>query len=451
MSASFEQQREMIATFRSVVHSLFTVPEPFLMKDLDGGLIRSRVTTILNKLVDVSVLTGASELVKEGRPNQLAWRFVDATAKEFLAKMVRDDAQISRLLWPDEEPDLGLPTLEKALDSALAAPPVEEESAAPQDPVSLVAAVLEGFNDRIAGMEKRTEDVDAKLDLVVGGMAELIGVVSKVAAREPQKVYDDTELLLTIHELKDQITKAQQASQELQIAQLMKELAQVTVDVKYALEMLFKEGVQARNTEMMDGLETLSKLVVRQTEAFKNWWAPAMEQCLKGLEATNNNTLSVGEEITAMQSAVVQSLNAITKGMGIGIIGKRGEPPPLEPLPDLTKSAGTFRAATQAVALGLRRGKRGLPSLSQMLEKKDQEKEDKLPETLQHLVGEIRGDEMQLSLRRQELAAQREEIEADIEDKTKEIDKLKAELTEEERALLDKKEAKMRAEAKKGG
>ena len=419
MSASFEQQREMIATFRSVVHSLFTVPEPLLMKDLDGGLIRSRVTTILNKLVDVSVLTGASELVKEGRPNQLAWRFVDATAKEFLAKMVRDDAQISRLLWPDEEPDLGLPTLEKALDSALAAPPVEEESAAPQDPVSLVAAVLEGFNDRIAGMEKRTEDVDAKLDLVVGGMAELIGVVSKVAAREPQKVYDDTELLLTIHELKDQITKAQQASQELQIAQLMKELAQVTVDVKYALEMFFKEGVQAKNTEMMDGLKALGKLVVKQTQAFKDW-APAMEQCLKGLEATNNNTLSVGEEITAMQSAVVQSLNAITKGMGIGIIGRRGEPPPLEPLPDLTKSAGTFRAATQAVALGLRRGKRGLPSLSQMLEKKDQEKEDKLPETIATMVAE-------------------------------EIDKLKAELTEEERALLDKKEAKMRAEAKKGG
>src|SRR6267142_1003642 len=103
MPASFEQQREMIATFRSVVHSLFTVPEPLLMKDLDGGLIRSRVTNVLNRLVDVSILTGASELVTAGRPNQLAWRFVDETAKKFLADIARDNAKISRLLWPDDD------------------------------------------------------------------------------------------------------------------------------------------------------------------------------------------------------------------------------------------------------------------------------------------------------------------------------------------------------------
>jgi uncharacterized protein YoxC len=448
MPSSFEQQREMIATFRSVVHSLFTVPEPLLMKDLDGNLTRSRVTTILNRLIDVSILTGASEMVKEGKPSQLAWRFVDETAKRFLTKIAKDEAQISRLLWPDEEP-----THEQVVESAPSGSLSEEEPAAPQDPVSLVAAVLEGFNDRLVGMEQRTAVVDAKLDHVVGGMSELIAAVSAVAAKQHPKPYDDTELLLGVTEQNEMLAKLlktlqEQGERQANTANIFIQMSsgvnESVREVRRMLEEVSKSGIQMKSASMTKEFEAMASAVTTLAKRFVNW-APAMEECLTGLQAVNRNQIDHYEDMMGMQRALISAFNAMGKGkIGTLALGAAHLPEPVE-IPAAPKSEPTARKTTLRVG---RFKNRGLPSLSQMVEKKDLAKEDPLPSVLANLVGEIHGEELRLTERREELTAKRKEIEDDIKVKTAEIDELKTGLTEEELKRLD---ALVEQERGKGG
>jgi hypothetical protein len=448
MPSSFEQQREMIATFRSVVHSLFTVPEPLLMKDLDGNLTRSRVTTILNRLIDVSILTGASEMVKEGKPNQLAWRFVDETAKQFLTKITKDEAQISRLLWPDEEP-----THEQVVESAPSGSLPEEEPAAPQDPVSLVAAVLEGFNDRLVGMEQRTAVVDAKLDHVVGGMSELIAAVSAVAAKQHPKPYDDTELLLGVTEQNEMLAKLlktlqEQGERQANTANIFIQMSsgvnESVMEVRRMLEEVSKSGIQMKSASMTKEFEAMASAVTTLAKRFVNW-APAMEECLTGLQAVNRNQIDHYEDMMGMQRALISAFNAMGKGkIGTLALGAAHLPEPVE-IPAAPKSEPTARKTTLRVG---RFKNRGLPSLSQMVEKKDLAKEDPLPSVLANLVCEIHGEELRLTERREELTAKRKEIEDDIKVKTAEIDELKTGLTEEELKRLD---ALVEQERGKGG
>lgn len=433
MPASFEQQRELIATFRSVARSLLASPEePVTMKDLDGNLSRGRVRTVTARLVELGFVEERRERLEGSHYAHLAWRLVDEPAHEFLSRIVESEVQTAKFLWPEaedgeisyggmtlEETSAAMETFQMPEDET----PPATEAGSVQDPVALVAEVLEGFNDRIAAMERRTEEAGAKLDLVVGGMGELIAVVSKVAAREQPKVYDDTELLLTIHEVKDQVERVQQAAQRdganaLEMARLMKELAQVTVDVKASMDQLAKDGVMAKNHEMMDGLTLVMKAIKKQTAAFANW-APAMEECLTGLKSVNTNVVSVGEEITSTQTAVIQALNAILQGKAGGTI----------------KQKMVEVCAPMSLTGGLRR-KHGLPSLSQMLEKKDQEKEESraaLPAAVTRLMEEAYELEDEIAAKKAKIR----ELEAQNKADGEQIEVLVADLTPEEREKVN--------------
>lgn len=381
MPSSFEQQRELIATFRSVARSLLASPEePVMMKDLDGNLLRSRVRTVMNRLIELGFVEETKERADGSHYAHLEWRLVDEPAQEFLSRIIEDQVQTSRLLWPNVEDIDPLP------EDVPSGPLPEEEPAQTQDPVALVAAVLEGFNDRIASMEKRQEHVvealtslqdctvvtlakvEHRQEQIAGGMSELIAAVSQMAARAQPKPYDDTELLLTLGEYHEaakligQTLEQQKAGQEQllsenkQLAQAVLDLAKVAAEVRDNMTALQKNGIEAKNKEMWDALQVMAKAFMKMTKQFDDW-KPSMEECIKGAQVVNTNVLSVGEEITSMQTAIVQSLNVITKGVGV-IKPKSVEPVELRPLP------GTG---------GLRRN-RGLPSLSQMVDKKNRGK-----------------------------------------------------------------------------
>jgi predicted transcriptional regulator len=361
MPSSFEQQRDLIATFRSVARSLLASPEePVLMKDLDGNLMRSRVRTVMSRLVELGFVEETRERAEGSHYSHLVWCIVDEPAKDFLERIVNDQVQTAKLLWPSGE---------TPPEPAAAAHDVGEAAeASPQDPVALVAAVLEGFSDRLAAMEERTEATHAHMGQVAGGMSELIAAVSKVVARENPKPFDDTELLLALEEVKESHEKDRKIAEESAattqaVVQLMRELAQVTVDVKLMLDRLVEEGIQARSEEMHRDFTLMVRALKKITDDFASW-APAMEECITGLKVVNKNQIAAMEEVSSLQSSIMQSLSAIAQGRGGTITVK--------PAVEMIEMAVLPKSRS---GLGLKRG-RGLPSLSQMVAKKDDAKID---------------------------------------------------------------------------
>jgi predicted transcriptional regulator len=374
MPASFEQQRELIATFRSVARSLLASPEePVLMKDLDGNLMRSRVRTVINRLIALGFVEETKARDEGSHYAHLEWRLVDEPARDFLSRIVDDQVKTSKLLWPTSE-DEEEAQVEEPEDLTLEEAELERtEAPASQDPVALVAGVLEGFNDRIAAMEKRAEAMDNRtasmathMGKLAGGMSELIAAVAKVAAKESPKPYDDTELLLTVHELKDQVAQVQAkvdapmaVTTDGELAEVLKLLAKATGELKVDLEQLQKDGIEAKNEAVDRALQVMGKAFLKMNKQFEEWM-PAMEECIGGLKVVNKNVLSTNEEVTAMQSAIIQSLNAISKGVSGGVIKMR-------PAPEAPPPPGDH--------MGIKR-RRGLPSLSKMVEDKDRKKLD---------------------------------------------------------------------------
>jgi hypothetical protein len=338
MPVSFEQQHELITTFRSVVRSLLAVQigSPVIFEDLDGDLMRSRVRTCTVRLVEAGFIDETKETRPGGKFSRLVWKVIDESRRNLLRFISSSDENAANFLWSDEE------TIhEEPRDES---PSVEVEAAS-QDPVALVAQVLEGFNDRLEKMERRQDEV-------AGGMRELIAAVGSLNAKT--KPYDDTELLVMLGE-QVEISKTvsaavqEEAAARQELTTIVGKVALSLDSLEVSLEKLFNDGIQAKNQEMSNEITTMTEVFRKMLESFKNW-TPAMKECIEGLKIVNKNHLNVGEEINGMLMTILQAIGAQARGE-------------------------TFKIKAETVAhTSLRSRRAALPSLSAIVAKKDIQK-----------------------------------------------------------------------------
>jgi hypothetical protein len=370
MPTLFEQQRELIMTFRSVVRSLLAVPIglPILFEDLSGDLMRSRVRVVTSRLVELGLITETKETKSGNHFKHLVWRVIDLPARQLLSRIVDSNEQISQLLWPDEEVTSTTLQEEEKEEEPLVEVTVAEST---QDPVAIVAQVLESFNDRIAKMEQRQEQLATSMESLLRGVRDsmaqyqvqlVIGTSSITKAINDlavkTKPYDDTELLLAMNE-QTEVTKAvretlaHETAAHQALAGVTLKVLDVIKNVDAMMSKLAEEGIQARNDQMIADYNRMVKAFMKMTEAFKEW-GPAMTECITGLKIVNKNHLAAGEEMNGMLMTVLQAISANARGEKFEV------------------------KATPITHAPLRSRRAQLPGLSAMMAKKDLEKPDGL-------------------------------------------------------------------------